>query len=65
MKITITCPKCGDVLIPIDVLDGLHSGLIVECPECGCDIVIDVMTPEERGTLWKNASLWRATRKEQ
>ncbi|MEA3339464.1 MAG: hypothetical protein U9R15_05805 [Chloroflexota bacterium] len=45
--IGVACPHCGDPAVPIwvDELDGLHTGVTVECPKCKCDIVFEVTTP--------------------
>jgi len=50
------CQGCGE-LVP-DVLgltaqDGIDSGIIVKCPKCDQETIIDLFRPEERREMYK------------
>ncbi|MGD9101023.1 MAG: hypothetical protein PVF45_11130 [Anaerolineae bacterium] len=49
----VACPNCGDpaVGIPVEQLETLHSGMSVDCPECGGHITFAVLSPAEWVTL--------------
>lgn len=42
----VACPNCDDpaVDVPTALLDGLYSGVTVDCPKCGGAIVFCVLT---------------------
>ena len=50
----VQCPHCAEqVPVPLDELEFLHSGVTVNCPECGGEVVFDVSAPDERAELYR------------
>lgn len=51
-KVSLVCPNCREyAIVSVDVIDDLHSGSVVRCPECDRDIVFEVLTLEERSAM--------------